>query len=413
MSEARSIRAARLCRTIRRSTADLCVVGTGAGGAMVAREAARAGPAGGRARRGRRTRQPRDFTQREDEMLPLLFQDARRAHHRRRRDHRAARAAASAARRCTTPTSASARPRRCSTAGSLDGWRAARARAALRGRRARSVGAPDRARAASTATTRFFGAASRSSAGGAACSRTTAAAASARASASSAAPSTPSRTRSRCWCPRRWRPARGCSPTAAPSEILVEGGRAVGVRGARARRDGAARPEGDGARARCASSGSAVGSARAGARERPARSVGPASAAACACTRARRWPASSTSRSKAGAASRRATSAPRSCASTRRRRRPHLDHPGVRPPDWPGGALPGFGAAHMTLMRLYPRLAVFVAMLHDRLRRARVGAQGRRPAQSSYALERRRSARAPRAACARAPSCCSPPARAR
>jgi choline dehydrogenase-like flavoprotein len=28
--------------------------------------------------------------------------------------------------------------------------------------------------------------------------------------------------------------------------------------------------------------------------------------------------------------------------------------------------LPGFGAAHMRLMRLYPRLAVFAAMLHDR-----------------------------------------------
>jgi choline dehydrogenase-like flavoprotein len=54
--------------------ADLCIVGTGAGGAMVAREAARAGlrvvaleegPLSG----------PRDFTQREDEMLPRLFQD--------------------------------------------------------------------------------------------------------------------------------------------------------------------------------------------------------------------------------------------------------------------------------------------------------------------------------------------------
>jgi choline dehydrogenase-like flavoprotein len=55
--------------------ADLCVVGTGAGGAMVAREAARAGlrvialEEGGRAG-------PRDFTQREDEMIPRLFQDA-------------------------------------------------------------------------------------------------------------------------------------------------------------------------------------------------------------------------------------------------------------------------------------------------------------------------------------------------
>lgn len=53
---------------------DLCVVGTGAGGAMVAREAARAGLRVVALEEGQHST-PRDFTQREDEMLPLLFQD--------------------------------------------------------------------------------------------------------------------------------------------------------------------------------------------------------------------------------------------------------------------------------------------------------------------------------------------------
>ena len=55
--------------------ADLCVVGTGAGGAMVAREAARAGLRVVALEEGAHST-ARDFTQREDEMLPLLFQDS-------------------------------------------------------------------------------------------------------------------------------------------------------------------------------------------------------------------------------------------------------------------------------------------------------------------------------------------------
>ncbi|HEY2744025.1 MAG TPA: GMC family oxidoreductase N-terminal domain-containing protein [Polyangia bacterium] len=53
---------------------DVVVVGTGAGGAMVAREAARAGLKVIALEEGAYSL-PRDFTQREDEMLPLLFQD--------------------------------------------------------------------------------------------------------------------------------------------------------------------------------------------------------------------------------------------------------------------------------------------------------------------------------------------------
>jgi len=53
---------------------DVVVVGTGAGGAMVAREAARAGLEVIALEEGGHLG-PRDFTQREDEMLPLLFQD--------------------------------------------------------------------------------------------------------------------------------------------------------------------------------------------------------------------------------------------------------------------------------------------------------------------------------------------------
>ena len=53
---------------------DVVVVGTGAGGAMVARQAARAGLKVIALEEGAYS-VPRDFTQREDEMLPLLFQD--------------------------------------------------------------------------------------------------------------------------------------------------------------------------------------------------------------------------------------------------------------------------------------------------------------------------------------------------
>lgn len=55
--------------------ADLIVVGTGAGGAMVAREAAQGGLKVIALEEGAHSG-PRDFTQREDEMIPLLFQDA-------------------------------------------------------------------------------------------------------------------------------------------------------------------------------------------------------------------------------------------------------------------------------------------------------------------------------------------------
>lgn len=54
--------------------ADLCVVGSGAGGAMLARQAARAGLAVIVLEAGPHS-VARDFTQREDEMLPLLFAD--------------------------------------------------------------------------------------------------------------------------------------------------------------------------------------------------------------------------------------------------------------------------------------------------------------------------------------------------
>ncbi len=46
--------------------------------------------------------------------------------------------------------------------------------------------------------------------------------------------------------------------------------------------------------------------------------------------------------------------------------------------------LPGFGASHMKMMRLYPRLAVFVAMLHDETN-GEVTASGARP-KISYTL---------------------------
>ncbi|HEY1586478.1 MAG TPA: FAD-dependent monooxygenase, partial [Polyangia bacterium] len=53
---------------------DVVVVGTGAGGAMLAREVARAGLSVVALEEGAHS-VPRDFTQREDEMLPLLFED--------------------------------------------------------------------------------------------------------------------------------------------------------------------------------------------------------------------------------------------------------------------------------------------------------------------------------------------------
>jgi choline dehydrogenase-like flavoprotein len=55
--------------------ADVVVVGTGAGGSMVAREAARAGLRVVALEEGAHT-PTTEFTQREDEMIPLLFQDA-------------------------------------------------------------------------------------------------------------------------------------------------------------------------------------------------------------------------------------------------------------------------------------------------------------------------------------------------
>jgi choline dehydrogenase-like flavoprotein len=48
-------------------------------------------------------------------------------------------------------------------------------------------------------------------------------------------------------------------------------------------------------------------------------------------------------------------------------------------------SLPGFGAAHMKLMRLYPRIAVLAAMLHDRSE-GTVGVSGGRPV-VKYALD--------------------------
>ena len=89
-------------------TADAVVVGTGAGGGMALRELARAGLKVIAVEEGGH-HTPRDFTQREDEMLPLLFQDGGG----RTTDDfaiRVLRAAASAVQRCTTPTCASARP---------------------------------------------------------------------------------------------------------------------------------------------------------------------------------------------------------------------------------------------------------------------------------------------------------------
>ena len=67
--------AGRTLRSDLQLTADLVVVGTGAGGAMVARQAAQAGLKVVALEEGAYST-PRDFTQREDEMLPLLFQDA-------------------------------------------------------------------------------------------------------------------------------------------------------------------------------------------------------------------------------------------------------------------------------------------------------------------------------------------------
>ena len=372
-----------------RSTADLVVVGTGAGGAHGGARGGARRPRGGRARRGRLLDAARLHAARGRDAAAAL-PGRRRAHHRRRRHHRCCRAAASAARRCTTPTCASARPTPV-----LDGWNARRlARRrdlapALRRRRARSA-----RRAASSREPRQpqqrdpASAASRSSAGRAACSRTTGAAASARASASWAARSTPRRTRSRCSSPRPSTPARASTPTCRAERVARRGRPRRGGAGARARR----RTAGAGptvtvrARAVCLA-GSAVGSAAlALAAGCPIRRV--ASGAGCASTRAPPSPASSTRRSKAGTASRRAGSAPRSCRTTTRRPTTiatwiitAFAHPiGL------ASSLPGFGAAHMKLMRLYPRIAVLAAMLHDRSEGS-VAVVGRSAASINYALD--------------------------
>ena len=145
--------------------------------------------------------------------------------------------------------------------------------------------------------------------------------------------------------------ARASSPTAASSASSSRTGARVGVVARALDADGRRGPTVTVRGAVCLS-GSAVGSAAlalASGLPDPRR----ASAARCACTRAWRWPASSTSPSRAGSASRRATSAPRSCASTRRRRRPRLDRAGVRASDRAGGGAArlrrGAHAAHAAL----------------------------------------------------------------
>ncbi len=69
------IESGRDIRSDRTLDCDVVVVGTGAGGAMLAREVARAGLRVVALEEGAHS-VARDFTQREDEMIPLLFQDA-------------------------------------------------------------------------------------------------------------------------------------------------------------------------------------------------------------------------------------------------------------------------------------------------------------------------------------------------
>jgi choline dehydrogenase-like flavoprotein len=60
--------------------------------------------------------------------------------------------------------------------------------------------------------------------------------------------------------------------------------------------------------------------------------------------------------------------------------------PGFAHPIGTASLLPGFGAEHMRTMRLYPRLALLIAMVHDRTR-GRVSLDRRGRARLSYALE--------------------------
>ena len=264
----------------------LVVVGTGAGGAMVAREAARAGLRVIALEEGAYS-EPRDFTQREDEMLPLLVPGRRRPHHRRRRHHRLAGARR---RRLDGAQHEPVQARAGVGARRLAPRRLARGRARRRTTRSSSAICRSRrsTRAASIATTRSCGAASRSWAGAAASCRTIGAAASAPASASSAAPSTPSRTRSRCSSPPPSTPARASSPSAASSACVVQARARRRRAGARARRARPRRRDGDGARARGLPRGQRRRLGGAGAAERAARSVGTRRPRAAPASRRRR-----------------------------------------------------------------------------------------------------------------------------
>ena len=152
----------------------------------------------------------------------------RRPHHRRRRDHRAARPRR---RRLDGAQHQPVQARAGAGARRLAPRRLARGRAgaALRGRRARSVGGADRGeprqpqQRAPAARRREARLARRPPA------RTIASAASARASASSAAPSTPSRTRSRCSSPTAVAAGARVVAECRAERVLVEHGRAVGV----------------------------------------------------------------------------------------------------------------------------------------------------------------------------------------
>ena len=72
-----------------RSRAEVCVIGSGAGGAVVAAELARGGLDVVVFEQGHHWTS-RDFTQREDQMLPRLFEEAGHAADRGRLDHRPA-----------------------------------------------------------------------------------------------------------------------------------------------------------------------------------------------------------------------------------------------------------------------------------------------------------------------------------
>ena len=296
---------------------DLVVVGTGAGGAMVAREAARAGPARDRARGGRAPSAARlHAARRRDAAAPVPGR--RRPHHRRRRHHRAA---GPRRRRLDGAQHEPVQARAGGGARRLEPRRLARQRAgaALRGGRARSVGGADRREPRQPQQRDPARAASRSSAGRAASCRTTA-----------------------LGCVGSGFCELGCAFDAKQNALKVLIPAAVGagarviaecraervLRRARARRRGAGararrprprRRDGDGARAR-----GLPRRQRRSARRRwrwqagcPIRRA--ASAAACGCIRAPPSPASSTRSSRGGTGFRRAGSAPRSSASTTRR----------------------------------------------------------------------------------------------